>query len=321
MSRIFIWLICFILVGTGLAENGDGGYAGAFLRMGMGARAKALGDAYTAVPEGAVSGFYNPALLPHLERRYLDISFAFLPLDRHLDYIAYAQSLVPPAEDGDNPLKAGFSLAYIRAGVDHIDGRDFSGNSIGDFSHSEHAFYLSFGLCPLPFLSVGVSGKVLYSRFPSLGQDDSAISSTGFGLDVGAFAVPLPNLTIAAVLHDNLSKYTWNTDKVWERGTSTTYAFPQILRAGISYRLPKDWLLITAEMENSAEQNPRYHVGAELYAQDVGALRIGWDHDLPTFGIGFKMSLFGHQTGLDYAYVAAGDSPRADHIFNWSFIF
>jgi hypothetical protein len=322
MTRYKI-LLLFIIMPQAviLASDGDGGYAGAFLRMGLGARAKAMGDALTALPEGAAAGFYNPALLPHLRERQLMVSFGFLPLDRSMDFIGYAQSLQPKAKEGakQKPLRAGFALGWVRAGVDKIDGRDSAGNQIGYFSNSEHAFFLSFALSPSPIFSLGISGKVLYNRFPKIAQDDAAITSQGFGIDVGAFLTPVSNLMIGAVIRDNMSKYTWNTDKLWERGTSTTYKFPKILRTAIAYRIPQQWLLLAVDYETSKEQNPRYHCGAEFSYRNIGAIRMGLDDGNPTFGIGLYSRLFDRNLTLSYAFITERDGPGNEHYFTWTF--
>ncbi|MBN1999721.1 hypothetical protein JW935_19355 [candidate division KSB1 bacterium] len=322
--RYMVWLLILGLVGGAMADDGDGGYAGAFLRMGMGARAKSMGDALTAVPQDATAGFYNPALLPHLTERQVLLSFGFLPLDRSVDYVGYAQSLQPKVDDadGEQPLRAGFSVAWIHAGVDKIDGRDSAGNHIGDFSNSEHAFCLSFALSPASFLSFGLGGKVLYNRFPKIAQEDAAITSTGFGLDFGAYVTPVKDVMIGFVVRDNMSKYTWNTDKLWERGTSTTYKFPRVIRTGLAYRIPQQWLLIAADYEDSKEQHRRLHLGAEFSYPEIGALRIGLDDDMPTFGIGFQTNLLGKKTTVNYAFIAsAKDGPGSDHYFTWTFSF
>ena len=323
MNRFAQMVIVLISLSvSSMAQTGDGGYAGAFLRLGLGARAKSLGDAGTALARGGTAGFYNPAALPFLPHRQAVVSFAFLPLDRSLDVICYAQSLQPKAPesaDDEQPLRAGFALGWVHAGVDGIDGRDSAGRSIGSFSNSEHAFYLSFALSPSPMLAIGLSGKVLYNRFPTIGQDDEAITSTGFGLDFGLYLTPMKNLSFGLVLRDQLSKYTWNTDKLWERGTSTTYRFPRTLRAGLAYRPPLRWLLLVGELEDSPEQNPRYHLGAEVELAQVGALRLGLDDGAPAFGFGFDIELFGHRAGLNYAFIHTGVAPSADHIFSWTF--
>jgi hypothetical protein len=304
------------------ARNGDGGYAGAFLRMGIGSRAQALGDAFSAIPEGAIAGIYNPALLPHLAHRQLSLSYGHLPLDRSTSYVGFAQPLQPKqGEDGTGLLKAGFSLAWLRAGVNNIDGRDLSGNSIGTFSNSEDAFYFSFAMAPLPKFSIGLSAKVLYNRMPGLANDNSAITSKGFGIDIGAYFSPYKDISLGLVLRDNNSKYTWNTDKLWDRGTSTTYQFPRVLRAAAAYRIPQKWLLVIAELEDSKEQNPRYHMGAEFSYADVGAVQIGLDDSRPCFGLQFGANVFSRRTTLNYAYVFPNDGPGADHVFTWGFEF
>jgi len=322
MKKTILFLVLAAAWQAGYGRTGDGGYAGAFLRMGFSARAQALGDAYSAIPQGAVAGLYNPALLPHLPQRQLSLAYSHLPLDRSTSFIGFALPLrQQTGQDSSGFLQAGFSLAWLRAGVDNIDGRDLSGNSIGTFSNSENAFYFSFAVAPRPNLSIGLSAKVLYNRMPELANDNSAITSKGFGMDVGAYYALFRNLTLALVLRDNNSKYTWNTDKLWERGTSTTYKFPRVLRAAAAYRIPQQWLLITAELEDSKEQNPRYHIGAEFSYQEIGAVQIGLDDQRPCFGLQFGAYLLNHRTTLNYAYVFPNDGPGADHFFAWGFEF
>lgn len=316
------WLasLLMLLACSAVASDGDGGYAGAYLRMGIGARAKSMGDAFSAVAEDAFAGVYNPALLPHLSGRQAALSYAFLPLDRKLDYIGYAQPLRPKSEEGEEraPLSAGFALAWIHAGVGGIEGRDLAGNYTQEYSFSENAFFLSFALSPAERLSFGVNGKILYGRMPGLNNDESAITSMGLGVDFGAYYALFKDLSLAVVLRDNLSKYTWNTEKVWERGTSVNDKFPRTTRLAVAYRPPMQWLLLTAETEDSKQQNPRYHFGAEASWRDVGALRLGLDDGQLVFGLGIAMQVYGKRMGLSYAYAAPGDAPRADHIFSWN---
>jgi len=316
-------LILMIGAGTLMASEGDGGYAGAFLRMGIGARAKSLGDAVTALPEDAFAGVYNPAMLTQLKGRNAAISSALLPLDRHLDYIGFAMPLRPKAdpESGRRPMRAGLAVAWIRAGVDQIDGRDFSGNHTQDYSYGENAFFLSFALSPMEKFSFGLSGKVLYCRFPGLNGDNSTLSSSGFGVDLGAFYHPVEPLTLGLVLRDQISKNTWNTEKLWERGTSTVDKYPKTLRAAFTCRTPWRWLLLAGDYEDSHETNPRYHAGAEATLPQVGALRLGLDHDHLTFGLGVFVKLLGAQVSVNYAYAAPTVEPGADHIFSWHFVF
>jgi hypothetical protein len=312
--------ILVLLAQSIMASEGDGGYAGAFLRMGIGARAKSMGDAFSAVAEDAFAGIYNPALLPHLPGRQAAVSYAFLPLDRTLNYIGFALPLHPKAAEGEEraPLRAGFGVAWIHAGVDGIDGRDLAGNYTQEYSFSENAFFLSFALSPAQRFSVGLNGKILYSRMPGVNNDESALTSMGLGIDIGLYYALMKDLSLGVVLRDNMSKYTWNTEKVWERGTSVNDKFPRTTRLAVAYRPPVRWLLLTAEAEDAKEQNPRYHFGAEASLSDAGALRFGLDDSQLVFGLGFDLRLYGKKMMLNYAYAAPGEAPRADHIFSWN---
>ncbi|MBN1559768.1 hypothetical protein JW998_05930 [candidate division KSB1 bacterium] len=308
------------------AAHGDGGYAGAFLRLGFEARGTALGDAFTAVPEGAAAAIYNPATLPNLSGRQVILATSFLPLDRHLNYIGFAMPIRPQADGDDAPLKgkpleAGIAIAWINAGVDNIDGRDQSGNHTASLSNSENAFLMSFALKPSPWVSLGISAKVLYNRIPDIAEENGALTSSGFGIDIGAFSNPYPGLMLGLVLKDNMSKYSWNTDKVYERGTSTVYKFPRIVRAGAAYRIPQQWLLLVADLESSNVQNARVHLGVEFAHQQIGALRVGLDHDTPTFGLALYAKLFGKQSVFSYAFMPGLQALAPDHVVSWTFDF
>lgn len=322
--NIFKTGFCIIisLVVTAFASNGDGGYAGAFLRMGVGSRARSLGDAYTAIPDGASSILYNPAVLPHTETQQAVVSLAFLPLDRSLDYVAFATPLQPKvADENAPPMKAGLGVAWVHAGVDQIDGRDYEGRHTRYYSNSEHAFYMSFAVSPLEYLSMGVSGKVLYNRMPGLERDDSPLTTSGFGLDFGIYSNPVKPLKLGMAVRDVMSKYTWGTDKVYEHGTSTTFDFPKVVRVAVAYQVLPDWLMVVADLETSDKQNPRYHFGAELSYPELGALRLGLDHDMLTFGLGFSLDVLGIDTRLGYAYINGREAIHSDHVVSWIFDF
>ncbi|MDZ7725105.1 MAG: hypothetical protein U5R06_20385 [candidate division KSB1 bacterium] len=317
-----IFLVVISLSATTLASTGDGGYAGAFLRMGVGSRARAMGDAYTATADGASSILYNPAVLSHMETRQAVVSLAFLPLDRSLDYVAFATPLRPHVDDESAPpMNAGLGVAWVHAGVDQIDGRSASGEHTQYYSNSEHAFYMSFSASPSRYLSFGVSGKVLVNRMPGLERGENPLTSSGFGIDLGLYSEPIQALTLGVALRDIMSRYTWSTDKVYDHGTSTTYDFPRVVRVAAAYQVFPDWMLLVADMETSDKQNPRYHFGTEFAYPELGALRLGLDHDMLTFGLGFYLQVLGIDTRLGYAFVNGREAINADHVVSWVFDF
>jgi len=300
----------------------DGILAGAFMRMGLGARANAMGNAFTGVAEGTVAAYYNPAGIPFLETRQITLDYRFLSLDRNFNYIGFATGIRPKVEEGSEEmaLNAGIAISWIHAGVDNIDGRDFEGNHYQDFSNSEHAFALSFGVMPIKDrLAIGLTGKVLYNRIPDIGDNNAAISDFGLGVDIGVLAKPLPHLSIGFIVKDVNAKYDWKTDKVWEKDIDKTDRFPTTLRGGIALRYPYPWLLFAFDLEKNNQQDLKYFVGTEALFQNKFAARAGFNNGSLTLGGGYLFELFKKLVQIQYAFVTKKYDVASEHIFSWVF--
>jgi hypothetical protein len=63
-----VWMLLAASRGLG-GDTGRGGYAGSFLRIGLGARAMAMGGGSAAILNDAYSAYYNPAGLGYLNKR------------------------------------------------------------------------------------------------------------------------------------------------------------------------------------------------------------------------------------------------------------
>lgn len=328
MKRVRFLLAALVLISTEAAWAGEsGGQAGAFLRMGVGARAMGLGAGLTGLTDDGAVGYYNPAALPFLSSPQLTFSLAILPLDRHLNYIGFATRLHPKSKHTSSPsgMEAGIALGWINAGVSNIDLRDFNGKPLGSCSNSEHAFYFSFALKPQSWASIGFSAKVLYNRFPKLAEEEKAVTAKGFGLDFGIFINPRINsfwrqLTVGCVVQDVKSKYTWNTEKLWEKGTSTVNSFPQIWRFGVAYRLSNGPLLVL-DLHHNQHQGWKVHGGAEYLYHRLLVGRVGYNQDRLVFGLGFRFSIWKYDAQLDYAYDANPITPSAEQYITWKIEF
>ena len=64
---------------------------GAFSRMGFGARGIGMGNAMSAVKEGNLVSYYNPALVPFQEGNSFQTSYTFLSLDRSLNFLNFTK--------------------------------------------------------------------------------------------------------------------------------------------------------------------------------------------------------------------------------------
>ncbi|NOZ55692.1 MAG: hypothetical protein GXO73_02735 [Calditrichaeota bacterium] len=320
------WLTVLLVAGLLVprVSRAQGGYAGAFLRLGVSAETVALGEALTAATNQGYSLFFNPAGLTRLERRQLRASYALLSLDRKLTALGFSTSVGPEPgaeQDGGERAKprAGIGLGWVHAGVDNIDGRDFDGRPTGMLSNSENAFYFGFGMQPHRLFSLGLAGKILYNRFPGMTETNGALTARGFGVDVGVLVGPFGGLTLGAVVRDINSRYTWNTEHVWEHGTTTVDRFPRVWRVGAAYRFLEGRALILGQAEDSDVGDPRLQVGAEWEAVRGVLFRAGMRGTAPSFGLGFSRPLLGRQFTLNYAVFSSNsEAPRVEHWLGWA---
>ncbi len=316
--KLIIAFLLSSLAAEGFSNDvGRGGYAGASLRMGLGARAMAMGGGSAALVDDGYAGYYNPAGIPFLSYHRFTATLNSMALDRHLFYVGYSQSM-----GGRNGLmKAGFSAGWLCTGVDQIDARDFNGNSMGTLSNWENCFFFSFALNPAPLFSLGFSGKLLYNRFPGITEKKESVSAVGLGFDVGVIVKPLRHVVLGLSFRDLGAKYSWNTQKLWERGTETVDTFPRVLSGGVVLEKLFGCMTFLFDLNKVEYQPLAYAAGTEIELYKRFFLRAGIRDSKLTFGGGCQFELFGKITQYDYGFVPDPVAPRGNHVFTWSFIF
>jgi len=167
LNKSVIFLILSLLFFTSLTaeDNSEASY----LRMGVGARALAMGGAYTALANDATATYWNPAglsFLPTIEIQGMYTSD--LDWDRNYNFVSFGM-----------PYKyGGIGIAWINAGVSDIQKYSSTGTSSGTSDYSDNAISGSVSLLITKNISVGITGKALL-------QDIADESYKGFGLDAG----------------------------------------------------------------------------------------------------------------------------------------
>ena len=293
----------------------NGGYAGAFLRMGLGAEALAQGDAFTARADNGFAGYYNPAGLAFLKQRTAATSYSRLALDRSFNFLGIALPLKP---------SAGVSIGWINAGVTNIDGRDFDGNHYGNLEYFENAFTFGFANRFSKYVAVGIGVKILYDLFPKTLEDDKALKSTSVGFDVGVMVQPIRKLRIGLQARDINAKNSWETSEYWSEGLTKNDDFPTILKIAAAY-FPINGLEAEYDLELSSKDVIEHHFGFEyavfFMERQQFALRTGYDHDVPTFGFGYLFPIGSLNSQFDAAYIIENVAPDDTIIFSWSLMF
>jgi len=300
---------------------GQGGYAGAFLRMGVAARSEAMGRAYVAMVEGNESAFFNPASVAMLQRRELNLSYRPLNLDRLFTYASLGLPIRPQADSTGGAMNGGLSVSWIHAGVDKIDARDSDGEKYASLSTAENAFGLSFALQPHPRAGIGIGLRVVMNRFNGVTQEQGKLSSSSFGFDLGALLEIIDGVRLGVAAKNLNLKYSWNTQDVYERGTTNFDKFPKTVSAGIAVSRIAPWLTLAADYEKRQFRDGVLHVGALASYRDLVQIRVGMNESRPTLGAGYSFGLLGKKSELHYAFVTHPENVDSDHVFGWAFVF
>ena len=301
---------------------GNGGYAGAYLRIGLGAPALGMGNIGVALPADGFGTYYNPAAMPWLPAKTVSLSYSFMSLDRRFNYIGFTLPL-PPA--------GGFSAGWIYSGVDNIRAYNSRGEDVGKINHGLHAFYFSFGMklggllnpgARLPFIhpdfiAIGVTLKFLLENINDAAEFD--YSAKGVGLDIGILMKPTEWLNVGYQIKDLRSALKSNTNNIFERGSTLDNAFPVSQRVGLFTRTPLPWLQLGYDFEWSTAGDKKHHVGVAV-GTPAARLRAGYDANRLTFGAGLNLKFFKkHHIILDYAFVDDVFGEGVSHVFSWQF--
>ncbi len=309
----FKFFVLILATFVGMPVNAQlAGTPGAFVRLGFGSRGMGMGNALTAVIDGDVTSFYNPAVTPFLTDRVAAVSYGLLSLDRSLNTLSYSQSIKPTA---------GFSVGIINSGVSNIDGRDADGFQTGELFTSENQFSFSFANRMSKVISLGIALKIYYYRLYE------NISSTDLGVDAGGIARLSDNLTLGIAVQDIGSKYKWDTSNLYgDQGNSTIEPFPLLRKIGLSYAFDDNAGLISVDFENSNKNTNIIRMGGELPLSEFFTVRAGLDHwdvqdpaqAAPTFGFTVRTSSAKLTPVINYAYVIEPYGLFGMHILSLS---
>lgn len=276
--------------------SGTSGFS--FLNIPTGARAAAMGQAFTSVPNDIQALVYNPASLATLAASQASLE--------HLSYVedVAQEALVYGQAGRDEALSWGLAANYLR--VSDIQRTLATGSSTGDgftevgsFSTYDMALGASAaGPLYIEGLSGGATVKFLRE---SLGD----ASSNGAAADIGVV-------------------YQGNVERSWNVGASLLNAgiaskfseaavkLPLTLRVGASGQPFSQWLF-SADFVKRNDTSGEADVGAEVTPKRFFSIRVGYRYAMKSpdlggianfsGGAGLRFKTF----SLDYALVPLGD--------------
>ena len=330
MKKIIISVIMLVLAALPLqAQNGT---AGAFSRLGFGARGQGMGNAMSTVNSGTVSTYYNPALSAFQEGHMLHGSYSFLALGRVLNQVSYTQMLriynkeanIYAAEPGVQSI-SGVSISWTNAGDGEIQGYDSDGFKTEMLSVFENQFAVNFGTRFSDRLAVGFNAKFYYSGLYE------GVTSSGFGLDIGILYTLSPSLRIGLVAQELMTKYKWDTSELYgpQSGNSTEDPFARIYRAAVGYTLPNDYGIAAVEID-MIDDVLLGRLGLEVPVAENIWLRGGVERldfsdagidPRPSFGFSVSQPVAQMRPIIHYAFVLEPVAPSPTHVLSFGLQF
>ena len=334
----------FILFLTFLSSIGIYGqkYSNEFLTIGIGARARAMGNAATASTQSVMSGFWNPAALAAIDLQGIQVGAMHTEQFAGVAKYDFLGAVFPLSEKNRT-----FGVSLIRFGIDDIpntlslfeeDGT-INYDNIVPFSSVDYAFLGSFSQkinTKKGDLFVGGNAKIVYRTIGPFA------SSWGFGLDA-ALLYKSEKWRFGLVVKDAT-----NTFNAWsftlteaEKNVlsltnnslpinSVERTRPQIsLGVARLFSINEKWGLLT-ELDGIATTDGRRNtlisadpisidlaIGAELDFKDLLFFRLGINNfqresnfdttDFltiqPNIGLGLKIQSF----RIDYAFTDVGE--------------
>ena len=259
------------------SAGGSGTTAANFLKLGVGARAAALGDAFTVIVDDSTSLYWNPAGLAKMEKRQFSATYNMWFAGINQGYLGMS---FPLSRRG---VIAG-GVNYVDMG--DFDGRDEFGNPTGTFTASALNYQLGY--------ANRFREKFLWGISAGLVQDTIAddIKST-YAANLGLLFESSESLSLGLAVQ-NIG------------GQLGGDPLPFVAKVGMAYTWKS--LLLALDIASPADNDVYYCAGIEWWMMDGIALRVGYktNQDIGeglTAGFGFDKG----KIRFDYAYVPYGE--------------
>lgn len=274
-----IVLIYFVHIIPIQAQPLTGAYPETYLLRDVGARAIAMGGAYTAVSNEPSAVFYNPSALAWLgEKPIFTTFYSFLEFGRNHMALSWGQSI---AEN----IGLGFGFNTFNSGS--FQGRDVKGNPTTELYSLSYSFTGSFAYST-EFASFGISLKYLSNNL--FGTNSWA---AGYGIDLGTKFDVAGLFTFGAAVQNISSMMNWHTQSGDNEMLPWTVRSGAAVEIGLNEDEYETRSAITGEVEKvfvpatkyvivsietmmrQFERSPKVILGSEVSLHELIAFRGG----------------------------------------------
>ena len=280
-------MIVFIVLFTSNVFSSDipdkAGTSGlAFLKIGVGARASGMGEAFTAISGDIYSQYWNPAGIA----QHREFEFAFMHnewvQDINLEYAAFCFDY----------KKNVFGIGLTVSQVSELERREGpTEEPLSYFDTHDLSFAIIWGRSLKKNIDFGLSAKLLYEKI-----DFS--SATGLGFDFGGIYYLRPELQFGAAILNLGAKMKLEEDK---------FSLPTQFKIGAAYSGHENYFagdyILSLDLVKPRDNDLKIHLGGEYTYNKMFSLRsgyqIGYDDRGFSLGLGMKIRKY----SIDYAFI------------------
>ncbi len=303
-----------------------GTIGGQFLKIGMGARYVAMGEASVACVNDAYAVYWNPAALTQIKSSYISFSNVDWIMDAQLNYASYAKTL-------GQYSAIGISLTAFTIGdmeVTTVEEPEGTGET---FTASSYALSLGYARQLTDRFSAGINGKYVWERLSEerasgIAFDFGTLFYTGYkSLRIGMNISNLgPELKMDGPELDSYydpQPGNPNYDNVNAKLAVDPYDLPLTFRIGLAYDLmnsSNSKLTVCLDAKHPNDNVQQASFGSEYIWKEMFSLRAGYklnyEEEGLTLGGGMKIKA-GRNTKLDISYAWA-DFSRLSKVHRFS---
>lgn len=290
MKKCFGVALCLVMLGNGVVFAGGDGTSGApFLKIGVGARAAGMGEAFCGLSDDINAIYWNPAGMANIQGQQFQLMHLAWFQSINYEHLAYAKEI-----SGIGVIGGAVSMVNVKDMDEWVDNSGVAEYK-GNFNASDMALSLSY--------SRELRGIMIGGNLKHISQTIKDKKASTLGLDLGVLSkTPIDGLTVGGTIQ-NLGgelKFISKSDPL-----------PLIIKAGVAYRLPaNEDIVIVSDLSLPNDNDLSVRAGVE-WGIEVGnsklLLRGGYKSgvDLGEFtaGLGFVNG----GMCLDYAFVPYDD--------------
>jgi len=307
-----------------------GSAAAPFLKIGIGGRALAMGEAYTTQAEDITGIYWNPAGLANVSKMQVLVNHYEYIADLYYDFGAFA---IPIRDFGT----VGAFIGYL--GMPDVERTTIQfPNGTGEkVSASSYVVGFSYARALTDRFAIGGSAKYIQETIWHSTAD-------GFAFDVGVFyRAFFRNIKIGMsisnfgtemqmqgrdmlIQHDINDTFEGNNENIGGHLDADQFPLPILFRVGISANVTQDFFnlkdydwIVAVDAVHPNDNKEYLSAGTEVKIYDMISLRTGFRQMFledseggVTFGIGLHFKTMGTEINIDYANVDYGRLDKQD---------